>query len=219
MLRLSFTKIMVPLASVLLYAGASNAAVVELSVNGGFETGDFSGWTQFPSGGTTQSITNVNPSSGSFAGNLNIPLGAGAVNNVLKQANLAAGLLAPGQTVAVSFDVRGSLGVGGVLFAENFSELTGGGVSKNDLKVVNGSINGDPNVWTNVSYNTILGPDVSGGFTLQFAAVCGADAGCFTDLYIDNVSIQADVVPIPAAVWLFGSALGMLGWMRRKVAA
>jgi hypothetical protein len=24
-------------------------------------------------------------------------------------------------------------------------------------------------------------------------------------------------VPIPAAVWLFGSALGLLGWIRRRV--
>jgi hypothetical protein len=30
---------------------------------------------------------------------------------------------------------------------------------------------------------------------------------------LDNVSIA---VPLPAAVWLFGSALGLLGWMRRK---
>jgi hypothetical protein len=25
-------------------------------------------------------------------------------------------------------------------------------------------------------------------------------------------------VPVPAAVWLFGSALGLLGWMRRRAA-
>ncbi|WKZ12794.1 MAG: VPLPA-CTERM sorting domain-containing protein [Gammaproteobacteria bacterium] len=27
------------------------------------------------------------------------------------------------------------------------------------------------------------------------------------------------IVPVPAAVWLFGSALGLLGWIRRRVAA
>jgi hypothetical protein len=29
-------------------------------------------------------------------------------------------------------------------------------------------------------------------------------------------TMNADVVPIPAAVWLFGSALAGLGWMKRK---
>lgn len=32
-------------------------------------------------------------------------------------------------------------------------------------------------------------------------------------------SVIANVVPIPAAVWLFGSALAALGWVRRKQAA
>lgn len=32
-----------------------------------------------------------------------------------------------------------------------------------------------------------------------------------------NFSVDS-VVPVPAAVWLFGSALGLLGWVRRRVA-
>lgn len=34
-------------------------------------------------------------------------------------------------------------------------------------------------------------------------------------LAFDNASLN--VIPIPAAVWLFGSALGMLGWARRRI--
>ncbi len=31
--------------------------------------------------------------------------------------------------------------------------------------------------------------------------------------------IQMEIIPVPAAVWLFGSALGLLGWIRRRVTA
>jgi hypothetical protein len=33
-----------------------------------------------------------------------------------------------------------------------------------------------------------------------------------------NWLVRSTVVPVPTAVWLFGSALGLLGWMRRKPA-
>lgn len=33
-----------------------------------------------------------------------------------------------------------------------------------------------------------------------------------------DYTAEVTTVPVPAAVWLFGSALGMLGWMRRKAA-
>jgi hypothetical protein len=51
--------------------------------------------------------------------------------------------------------------------------------------------------------------------------------GTFSDLGItpgtyvsswtgDTITLNVQAVPIPAAAWLFGSALGVLGWMRSK---
>jgi hypothetical protein len=50
--------------------------------------------------------------------------------------------------------------------------------------------------------------------TIFCTSFCFVSAG----LEIDNIVVGA-AVPIPAAVWLFGSALGGLGWMRRRKTA
>ena len=100
-------------------------------------------------------------------------------------------------------------------FAELFSEIAGGGVSKPEI--LGGgplALDPDPDTWKQFVFNTTTGPDVSGGLTLQFNAATGGADGSFSELFVDNISIQ--VVPVPAAVWLFGSALGLLGWMRRS---
>ncbi|MEZ5566557.1 MAG: VPLPA-CTERM sorting domain-containing protein [Gammaproteobacteria bacterium] len=35
---------------------------------------------------------------------------------------------------------------------------------------------------------------------------------------VEQVRMDVQVIPVPAAVWLFGSAIGMLGWLRRRAA-
>ena len=203
---------------ILLFAGAAQAA--QIVINGGFESGDFTGWAQYPSAGTTQSIITTNPSSGIYAANLNIPAGAGAVNNVLKQERLldGTGLLSEGDIISYSFDYRGSAADGGVLFLENFCEtdsvLCGQDLIRVDLLPMS------QDIWNSYSGTFTLGAGVT-AYTLQFAAVCGAANTCTTDYYFDNVSVMADVsaVPVPAAVWLFGSGLlGLVGVARRKKA-
>lgn len=182
------------LSMLILVGLTANASAIELAINGGFETGDFTGWTQFPSASGAQTVDPVNPSSGSFSGKIfndDAPS-----NSLIKQANLNPNQFTPGQIVDVTFDARGSFGVGGVAFAELFSELSGGGTSAAFLHVV--SVNGDPDVWTPNSFSTAVGPDSSGGITLQLGNVLGAVAGSANTVWYDNVSISVDsLLPAP----------------------
>lgn len=198
-------------AALLICASASQAAYQDIAVNGDFETGDFTGWSQFPGslGAGGQTIVAGNPGS---AANLNEPNPAA---NIIKQANLLAGQWTAGQQVDIQFDLKGSAGAGGVFFVEFFNELDGGGVGAGSgilAVIANPSAN-----WTTYNYSANAGA-FGGGITLQFNSTCGADANCFADFTIDNVSISADVssVPVPAAAWLFGSALLGLGGIARK---
>ena len=208
--------------ALLVSAGAAQAAYQNTAVNGDFETGDFTGWTQFPgsAGPAGQEVSSINPNSGLYSGHLTETNPAG---NLIKQANLLPGAWTAGQQIDIEFDIRGTAASGGVFFAELFSELTGGGVSAAEI-LGGGPLfpNGDSDVWTHYSFTGFAGPDTSGGITLQLNAACGGGAGCVADYYIDNVTISADVsaVPVPAAAWLFGSALlGLTGVARKKKTA
>jgi hypothetical protein len=207
----------------LLITGAAQA--VNVAVNGGFETGDFTGWTQFATG-PNQTVNANNPpsdpsSSGDFHAQINNTVLAS--NSLFKQANVGIGQAAPGQAWTVTFDARGSVGVGGVAFAEFFNELSGGGTSPcTGCGILGGAplqaqgLNPDPLVWTTFTFSGVNGADVSGGVTLQLGATTGGAPGSFANMFYDNIVIDVTPIPVPAAVWLFGSAIGLLGLMRRK---
>jgi hypothetical protein len=202
------------IASALL-VGVAAADVIELTNNGGFESGDFTGWTQFPTGPDQQFVTNVNPSSGTFSGEINNSQTAS--NSLFKQANIGIGIVNPGDIVTISFDARGSFTTGGVAFAEFFSELAGGGTSS--AEILGGAplgINADPNVWTTFNFTAIAGPDVSGGVTLQLGATNGGFTNPNAHMWYDNVSVsvQRAAVPEPASAALL--CLGGFGILLRR---
>jgi hypothetical protein len=81
-------------------------------------------------------------------------------------------------------------------------------------------------------YGVDFGGTISGGATADLSAAigtgdwlqleqfqvysyCSGPFGCGEyDVYLDDIVVSA--VPVPAAAWLFGSALAGLGWLRRK---
>jgi hypothetical protein len=165
----------------------------ELAVNGDFERGNTSGWTLFvDAAGASFAASTSQPKSGSFAGHLvsNFSAGnGGAVDAVVKQANLGAGgTVTPNTEYIISFDLRGAASTGGVFFAEFFSELAAGGTSK--AEIITGGPHPLSENWNTYIYTVRTGSDVSGGITLQLKTSCGPIANCLVDVHFDNVSIK-----------------------------
>ena len=162
-------------------------ALGELTTNGGFELGNLDFWTLFcESNGGTCEATTAEANTGSWSGNVNAP-GASA-SPLIKQANIGIGVVTANSPISISFALKGSLtGASGVVFAELFSELDGGGTSSSEI------LGGDPlfptDQWVTYSFTTTTGPDVAGGVTLQLKAACGAVDGCAVDAYFDDVSV------------------------------
>ncbi|XOV93542.1 MAG: immunoglobulin-like domain-containing protein [Bacteroidota bacterium] len=173
--------------------GGGGTPGAELTINGDFETGDATGWTSFAvDNNGTFTVTDVQKKDGTYSGLLKADVDGGAGGAsfpIVKQANIGIGTVTANATVTVSFDLFGSLaGAGGVVFAELFSELDGGGVSKSEIL---GAGPVFPNgTWTTYSFTTTLGDDVAGGITLQLKSDCGANTGCVVEAYFDNVSIK-----------------------------
>ena len=198
---------MIVSAGILAIAAGSASAQIELTTNGGFEAGDLSGWTSFP-GPTSTFLLTGDANTGSFAAE--IFNADSAINALVKQANIGIGIVNPGDEITISFAAKGSTAAGGVIFAEFFSELAGGGTSA--AEILGGGPLAITDQYQTFNFTTFAGPDVSGGVTFQIGAVTGADPSSTAVLFFDDVSVT--VIPAPASAALLG--LGGLAAARRR---
>ncbi|MFX0556522.1 carbohydrate binding domain-containing protein [Maribacter sp. CXY002] len=166
-----------------------------LITNGGFETGDTTGWETDIAGNNgsftaTDTAFKCDTYSGSFSAD-------SAQLMVVRQANIGVGVVTPNSDITISFDLRGAAGVGGVFIAQLFSESTTDGVTKTDI-LNDGNPISLTDAWTRYSFTTTTGPDVSNGVTLLLKSECGAVDGCSVQANIDNVFVGLGTESGPA---------------------
>jgi hypothetical protein len=209
----------------LLFAGGAQAAAVPI-VNPGFDVDDAtsadvfcaSGWVCFGGGTFT-----TNPANGA-----NSPV-AQSPNNSFKTFSTSGAYQSFSASAGDIFNMSG--------FGQNFSLDAIAAGSQLLLQIAFFDAEGKPagtaaggqvapgfnlfdsnpvdsttpqNVWTAMGVGTNAAPDNTAEVRFIVLGLLGSGGAGFID------DISATVVPVPAAVWLFGSALGLLGWMKRK---
>lgn len=191
------------------FAGTSG----DLTVNGDFELGDTSSWQDFPTSSSSFAVT-MDAASGSWAGRIFNDATASAA--VVKQANIGIGTVTSGDTIDISFSAKGVGAVGGVAFAEFFSEGTGGGST-----LLGGAPLALSGSYQTFNFQATAQGLLEGGVTLQFAAVTGGAAGSTIELFVDDVVVTATPNVVALAPYsedfeglnqADGGALGAAGW-------
>jgi hypothetical protein len=184
------------LMSVVVFLLACGAAHAGLVVNGGFETGDFTGWTVTGANvlNTNYGISTINPEDGVYCAWFS---GSAAGLTYLSQTIATV----PGQvynaSVWISYTQRGA--------TSNEIQFWWGGIEETD----GSAPSTEP--WTDLS-NQFTATSNSTVITFGFQSV---PSGWFA---VDDLSVDP-VAPEPQAVILCAAGLGLLGLLRRRARA
>ncbi len=202
-----------------LIAGNASAAIV----NGGFETGDLTGWTSTANVSAVNSAASLgwvgndpavwNPTEGQYFGYLTTGLGEGIYTIASQAFSVVANDIL---TLDVFFDAGDELPLddNGFVKLLDMNTFTFTTLYSESVGSV-GDYSSDG--WTSLSHTF-----ASGGTYQIIIGVENIGDNFFTSAVgVDDVAINA--VPVPAAIWLFGSALAGMGtiggWRRRASVA
>jgi hypothetical protein len=223
----------------LFLVAAMEARAGELIVNGGFETGNFAGWTEVDQAGGSGSWFVSNSNIAPLSGDSTVGPASGVFYALTDQTGPGSHVLlqsftvAAGSTVNLSFDMFSDnqsgvkFAVGGandldytitpnqharvdILTAGASPFDTAGGVVAN---LYNDSTLFGPNPYVHYSFDITAAVGGGGTFQLRFAEV---DNQFFFQQGVDNVSITASggTVPEPAGITLLGLGMGGVAALR-----
>jgi len=202
----------------------------ELITNGGFETGDFTGWTVTNQAGGSGNWYTTGATNAPLSGEPTVGPASGSFYAVSDQTgpgghNLTQSFTLNGNTATLSFDMFVNDYDGGP-FCNNGTDYTSGQVECAWVNILDSTgstvlsnlyagadpLSSNPNPYTSYSFDiTGLGP---GTYQLQFLEV---DNQSFFNMGVDNVSINE--TPEPGSIFLFGTGLaGLAGIIRRRIA-
>jgi hypothetical protein len=122
------------------------------------------------------------------------------------------------------FDSSGNLlGTGSLTFSGNMASLGIGGEQSEFIMsadVIDWNLTSNSNMWGFETTNLVCNAKLLATCTANESVYVILDksfSGDFANGLFKTSGFAVTTIPVPAAAWLFGSALGLLGWMRRKV--